>query len=87
MKFIRNLTKAAMIFSLLGVVMGGILLVACQPNVDKSAEAKVEETCPVPKEIAAMDSYENTAVIPSVSIPPIDASAPAKTETATFSLG
>jgi len=67
---------------------GMVFLVSCQPAVESQAEVLPEGGCSVPAtlpeegitDMAKSDIY-NTA------IPPIDASAPAKTETATFALG
>lgn len=84
-----GLTKAAKIVvasvGLLTLVLGAFLL-ACQPTAEAPAEARPEDGCALPKEVKTVDLPESS-VVPKVSIPPIDASAPAKTETATFSLG
>jgi len=96
-----NLTKATKITvvsaSLLTLALGALIL-SCQPTVETQAEVspteaspppsevETEVACPVPKEVETMDLPE-TYVVPDVSIPPIDASAPTETETATFALG
>ena len=86
MSIIRNLPKVVMPFGLLAMVIGGAFLMACLPNVETQTEALPEDGCPLPKEIEPMDLPE-TRAIPNATTPPIDASAPTKTETATFSLG
>ena len=73
---------------LLAIVTGTALLVSCQPAMESQAEVLPEGGCSVPEtfpeegitDMAKSDAYSTT-------IPPIDASAPAKTETATFALG
>ena len=71
--------------SVVALVLGG-LLAACQPTAETQVEAQPEVNCSLPQEIEPMDLPE-TGAIPNATIPPIDASAPTKTETATFSLG
>ena len=79
-------TKIAVVSVGLLALAGGVLLAACQPTAESQVEAQPEVNCSLPKEIEPMDLPE-TGAIPDATIPPIDASAPTKTETATFSLG
>ena len=73
---------------LLAIAAGMVFLASCQPAVEGQAESLPEGGCPVPEifpeegttDMAKNDVYDTT-------IPPVDASAPAKTETATFALG
>lgn len=74
--------------SLMVMVMGTILLASCQPTVENQVEVLPEVACPVP----AILPEEGTTVMAknavyNTMIPPMDASAPAKTATATFALG
>lgn len=86
MKDLNKVTKIAVIsVGLLALVLGG-LLAACQSTAETQVEAQPDVNCPLPKEIEPMDLPE-TGAIPNATIPPIDASAPTQTETATFSLG
>ena len=86
MKGLNKVTKITVVsVGLLALVLGG-LLVACQPTAETRVEARPEVNCSLPQEIEPMDLPE-TGAIPNATIPPIDASAPTKTETATFSLG
>ena len=71
--------------SVVALALGG-LLAACQSTAETQVEAQPDVNCSLPKEIEPMDSPEIGA-IPNATIPPIDASAPTQTETATFSLG
>ncbi|HUV75805.1 MAG TPA: hypothetical protein VMW00_04055 [Dehalococcoidales bacterium] len=86
MNIIHNLPEVAILLGLLSMVMGGVLLAACQSTAETQVEAQPDVNCTLPKEIETMDLPE-TGAIPNTAIPPIDASAPTKTETATFSLG
>ena len=73
---------------LMVMVTGTMLLASCQPAVESQAEALPEVGCPVPAtlpEEGTTDMAKNDVY--NAIIPPIDASAPAKTETATFALG
>ena len=73
---------------LLAIATGTVLLVSCQPTVKTQTEALPEGGCPVPAtlpEEGTPDMAKNDVY--NATIPPIDASAPAKTETATFALG
>jgi hypothetical protein len=86
MKGLNKVTKIAVVSAgLLALVLGG-LLAACQSTAETQVEARPDVNCTLPKEIEPMDLPE-TGAIPNTTIPPIDASAPTKTETATFSLG
>jgi len=71
--------------SVVALVLGG-LLAACQSTAETQVEAQPDVNCSLPEEIETMDLPE-TSAIPDATIPPIDASAPTQTETATFSLG
>ena len=71
--------------SVVALVLGG-LLAACQSTTETQVEAQPDVNCALPEEIEPMDLPE-TGALPDTTIPPIDASAPTKTETATFSLG
>ena len=83
---LNKVTKIAVVsVSLLALVLGG-LLAACQSTAQTQVEAQPDVNCSLPKEIESMDLPE-TGALPNTTIPPIDASAPTKTETATFSLG
>ncbi len=73
---------------LMVMVTGTMLLASCQPAVENQAEIPPEVACPVPATLPE----EGTTVMAkndvyNTIIPPMDASAPAKTETATFALG
>ena len=57
---------------LLGIILIGVILVGILPSCAKE-NTKV--------------NFEEYGVIPNPSIPPIDAAAPAKTETATYAMG
>jgi hypothetical protein len=81
------------------VLLSGALLAACQPGAEalaEQAESKAfdSEACPVPlvegeayatEEVNNMDSPEGSTL--AKAIPPIDAVASAKIETATFAQG
>lgn len=71
--------------SVVALALGG-LLAACQSTAETQVEARPDVNCSLPKEIEPMDLPE-TGALPNATTPPIDASAPTKTETATFSLG
>ena len=74
----------------MAVVLVGVLLVSCQPAVEKQTEALPEDSCELPqrlpKEDKATDPTKNDVML-NATIPLIDASASTKTETATFALG
>ena len=87
----KRLYLGISLITLLGLLVmttGTVLLASCQPAVESQAAALPEGGCPVPEafpeegttDMAKNDVYDTT-------IPPVDASAPAKTETATFALG
>ena len=83
---LNKATKIAVVsVGLLALVLGG-LLAACQPTAQTQVEAQPDVNCSLPKEIESMDLPE-TGALPETTIPPIDTSAPTRTETATFSLG
>jgi len=87
MKGLTRVTKIAVVsVGLLALVLGGVLLAACQSTAETQVEAQPDVNCPLPEEIETMEQTEHS-VLPNPVIPPIDASAPTKTETATFSLG
>jgi len=71
---------------LVSMVMGTALFVSCECAFE--TEALPGGACPLidQKEGNRLDLTKNSAVL-TARIPPIDASAPAKTETATFALG
>ncbi|MFC1931235.1 hypothetical protein ACFLXJ_03440 [Chloroflexota bacterium] len=64
-----------------------VSLFVFQPSAETQSEALALDSCPTPKEIATMDFTDKSTIPNDASIPPIDASAPAITETATFALG
>jgi hypothetical protein len=64
----------------------GMFFTSYQSTAENQTETVLDNSCPLPEETETMDLPE-TNVMPNASKPPIDASAPAKTETATFSLG
>jgi hypothetical protein len=83
---LNKVTKIAVVSAgLLALVLGG-LLAACQSTAETQVEAQPDVNCSLPKEIKPMDLPE-TGALPGTTIPPIDASAPTQTKTATFSLG
>ena len=71
--------------SVVALALGG-LLAACQSITETQVEAQPDVNCSLPEEIETMDLPE-TGALPDATIPPIDASAPTLTKTATFSLG
>jgi len=86
MKNLNKITRIIVAGVGLLAIVSGVLLVSCQPAVETEAETQPEDACPLPQEVQAMDLPE-TSTVPNTAIPPIDTSAPTKTETATFSLG
>ncbi len=64
----------------------GMFSVYGQSDAGRQTETVPGNGCLFPEENEIMNLPE-TSVIPNGAIPPIDASAPARTETATFSLG
>jgi hypothetical protein len=85
MSLSRVTTMLVVGVSVVALALGG-LLAACQPAAETQVEAQPDVNCSLPKEIEPMDLPE-TGALPNTNIPPIDASAPTETETATFSLG
>ena len=83
---LTRITKILVVGVSVVVLALGALLAACQSTAQTQVEAQPDVNCSLPKEIEPMDLPE-TGAIPNATIPPIDASAPTKTETATFSLG
>jgi hypothetical protein len=87
----KRLYLGISLITLLGLLVmatGTVLLTSCQPAVEIQAEALAEGGCPAPAtlpEEGTTDMAKNDVY--KTIIPPIDASAPAKTETATFALG
>ena len=63
-----------------------VSLFVFQPPAETQNEALALDSCPAPKEIETMD-FTDKSTLPNAAIPPIDVSAPAITETATFALG
>ena len=86
MSVIRKMPKAVMVLGLLGMVIGGSLLASCKVSVERQAEALAPDGCELPKEDGTVDMTDKS-VLATAPIPPLDASAPAVTETATFALG
>jgi hypothetical protein len=76
------------LFLLLLLGLGG-LLASCQTAAETKPVAQAESMCNLPiPEIATMNSTENKdTALHKYDVPPIDAAAPARTVTATFSLG
>ena len=76
------------LFLLLLLGLGG-LLASCQSAAETEPAARAESLCNLPiPEIATMNSTENKDMaLHKYDVPPIDAAAPARTMTATFSLG
>jgi hypothetical protein len=76
------------LFLLLLLGLGG-LLASCQTAAETEPVAQAESLCNLPiPEIETMNSTENKDMaLHKYDVPPIDAAAPARTMTATFSLG
>ena len=76
------------LFLLLLLGLGG-LVASCQPAAETEPVAEAESLCNLPiPEMETMNSTENKDItLPEYDVPPIDAAAPARTMTATFSLG
>ena len=81
-----KVTKIAAVGVSLMVIALLVMLFARQPAAETQNEVLAVDGCPAPKEIATMDFPEKDTAS-NVALPPIDASAPAITETATFALG
>ena len=83
---LTRVTKIVVVgVSVVVLALGG-LLAACQSTTETQVEAQPDVNCTLPQEIEPMEQTEHS-VLSNPIIPPIDASAPTKTETATFSLG
>jgi hypothetical protein len=78
----------SLLIILILIGMGG-LLASCQPAVETEVAAQAEGLCNLPiPETETMNTSENeTMALKEYGIPPIDAAAPDRTMTATFSLG
>ncbi|MFC1916395.1 hypothetical protein ACFLW4_06900 [Chloroflexota bacterium] len=87
MKGLNKITKILVTGAGLLVLTSGAFLLGCQTAGDTQTRASAGDACPVPQEIETMNLPENSVATKTATIPPIDASAPAKTETATFALG
>jgi hypothetical protein len=78
---------------LLVIILSGLggLAASCQPSAEPELPAEAQPLCNLPTPVMedeTMNPSENEAItMQNPDIPPIDAAVPARTMTATFSLG
>jgi len=88
MRITRAWPKVLPVLALAGIVAGSGFLAACKPATETEVLAPADYSCGLPPKTTAMDTQvAGNKVIAAGAIPPIDAVAPTRTETATFAMG